>query len=82
MASVASQLMDKVTAHAQSDSLEDARDICADGTYFPNNLRIGEQVSPGLYCITLKKIFGKKELIFIRYPNGIRKDFNKLSFKI
>jgi len=40
MASVASQLMEEVTAHAQSDSLEDAREICADGTYFPNNLRI------------------------------------------
>jgi len=40
MASVASQLMEGVTAHAQSDSLEDAREICADGTYYPNNLRI------------------------------------------
>jgi len=40
MASVASQLVEKVTAHAQSDSLEDVREICADGTYFPNNLRI------------------------------------------
>ena len=40
MASVASHLIDEVTAHAQSDSLEDAREICADGTYFPNNLRI------------------------------------------
>jgi len=52
MASVASQLieevtahaqsgsLEEVTAHAQSDSLEDAREICADGTYFPNNLRI------------------------------------------
>jgi len=39
MASVASQLIEEVTAHAQSDSLEDARDICADGNYFPNNLR-------------------------------------------
>jgi len=29
----------EVTAHAQSDSVEDAREICADGTYFPNNLR-------------------------------------------
>jgi len=35
---VASQLIEEVTAHAQSDSLEDAREICADGTYFPNNL--------------------------------------------
>jgi len=39
MASVASQLIEEVTAHAQNDSLEDAREICADGTYFPNNLR-------------------------------------------
>jgi len=39
MASVASQLIEEVTAHAQSYSLEDAREICADGTYFPNNLR-------------------------------------------
>ena len=40
MVSVASQLVEEVTAHAQSDSLEDAREICADGTYFPNNLRV------------------------------------------
>ena len=40
MASVASQLIEEVTAHAQSDSLEDAREICADGTYSPNNLRM------------------------------------------
>jgi len=39
MASVASQLIEEVTAHAQSDSLEDAREIFADGTFFPNNLR-------------------------------------------
>jgi len=40
MAFVASQLIEEVTAHAQSDSLEDAQEICADGTNFPNNLRI------------------------------------------
>jgi len=40
MASVASQLIEEVTAHWQRDSLEDAREICADGTYFLNNLRI------------------------------------------
>ena len=40
MASVASQLIEDVTAHGQSDSLEAVREICADGTYFPNNLRI------------------------------------------
>ena len=28
----------------QSDSLQDARAICADGTYFPNNLRIMSQL--------------------------------------
>jgi hypothetical protein len=37
--SVASQLIEEVTGHAQSDSLEDVREICADGTYFPNDLR-------------------------------------------
>ena len=40
MESVASQLIQEVTAHAQNDSLEDAREICADGTYFQNDLRI------------------------------------------
>ena len=40
MASVVSQLIEEVTAHAQSDSLEDAREICADGTYIPNNLHM------------------------------------------
>ena len=43
MASVASHLIQEVTAHAQSDSLEDAREMCADDTYFPNNLRISFQ---------------------------------------
>ena len=38
MMSVASQLIEEVTAHAQSDSIEDAREICAEGTYFPDNL--------------------------------------------
>ena len=37
MASVASQIIEEVTVYAQSDSLEDARVICVDGTYFPNN---------------------------------------------
>jgi len=40
MASVASQLIEEATAHAQSDSLEYAREMCAEGTYFPNNLRM------------------------------------------
>jgi len=39
MASVASQMIEEVTAQVQRDSLEDALEICADGTYFPNNLR-------------------------------------------
>jgi len=37
---MASQMIAEVTAHAQSDSLEDAREICANDTYFPNNLLI------------------------------------------
>ena len=40
MSSVASQLVEEASAHAQSDSLEDAREICADGTYFPNKLHM------------------------------------------
>jgi hypothetical protein len=36
--------MEEVTAHAQSDSLEDAREICADGTYFLNNPRMKQQI--------------------------------------
>ena len=39
MASVASQLIEEVIVHAQSDSLEDAPELCADGISFPNNLR-------------------------------------------
>jgi len=39
MASVASQLIEEVTRHVQSDSLKDEQEICADGTYFLNNLR-------------------------------------------
>ena len=37
MPSVATNMIKEVTAHAQSDSLEDAREICAVDTYFPNN---------------------------------------------
>ena len=40
MASVASQLIEEVTAHALSDILEDVSEICTDGIYFPNNLHI------------------------------------------
>jgi len=38
MASVASQLIGEITAHAKIDSIEVEQEICADGTYFPNNL--------------------------------------------
>jgi len=51
MESVASQLIKDVTAHAQRDSLEDAREICADGIYFPNNLRILTMTETcSMYC--------------------------------
>jgi len=47
---MASQLIEKVTAHAPSDSLEDAREICADGTYFLNNLHIYREVGTAKPC--------------------------------
>ena len=40
MASVASQLIEEVTEHVQRESIEDVREICAEGTYFMNNPRI------------------------------------------
>jgi len=49
MASVASQLIEEVTAHAQIDCLKDVREICADGTYFLNNLRINAGEIKGNY---------------------------------
>ena len=66
MAPVASQLIEEVTAHAQSDSLEDAREICADGTYFPNNLRTNIVVGnyteyTNIYCMSNMKV----ELMFV-----------------
>ena len=39
MASMASQLIAEVTAHAQSDSIEVSRQIYTNGTYFQSNLR-------------------------------------------
>jgi hypothetical protein len=56
MASVASQLIEEVTAHAQRDSLEDVQEICADGTYFPNNLHTHISL---LICLPLKRISHK-----------------------
>jgi len=41
MASVASQMIEEVTAHAQSDSLEDAREI-----YVDDNFRITYVFTP------------------------------------
>jgi len=58
MASVASQLTEEVTAHLQNDSLEDAREICADGSYFPNNLRIYLQKTAGTCNILAKSCDG------------------------
>jgi len=55
MASVSSQLIAEVTAYAQSDSLEDAREICADGTYFPNNLRTSAKLPQFLPCFSLQR---------------------------
>jgi len=62
MASVASQLAEEVTAHAQSDSLEDAREICADGTYFSNNLRI--------ILLVAKRKFWKSNLSIFNFKEG------------
>ena len=51
--SVASQLIEEVTEHAHNESLADARDICADGTYFPNNLRTNKYKSARHAVITV-----------------------------
>jgi len=50
MSCVASQLIEEVTVDVQSDSLEDAREICTDCNYFPNNLRVYTSYL-GLTCI-------------------------------
>jgi len=71
MASVASQLIEEATAHAQSDSLEDAREICADGTDFPNDLRmLGTYLS-----LTYQHNQAAKELI--KWLNDIDKQMIK-----
>jgi hypothetical protein len=54
MASVAYQLIEEVIAHAQSDSLEDAQEICADGTYFPNNQRIKTGIPDGAFGVVIR----------------------------
>jgi len=64
MASVASQLIEEVTAHGQSDSLEDAREICLNGTYFPNNLRTYRVYAKLIKNITVYvKVKGKIRLL-------------------
>jgi len=78
MASVASQLIEKVTAHAQSDSLEDAREICADGTYFPNNLcmyvlcttLLANTALDSLYCRHINFFLIIIFVIYIHYNAG------------
>jgi len=61
VACVASHLIEEVTAHAQSDSLEDMREICADGTYFPNNLRITVYASYVYVYISRTHLSGRLE---------------------
>ena len=60
MASVASQLIEEVTAHAQSDSLEDARVICADGiriTYVTYQNQLHVSANAAVAIITLDTIY-------------------------
>jgi len=66
MASVTSQLIEEITAHAQSDSLEDAREICADGTYFPNHLHTNITSINQMCTILFQAI-----LVYLNPPNGI-----------
>jgi len=73
MASVASQLTEEVTAHVQGDSPEYVREICADSTYFPNNLRIsefgvesgvkqGDPLSQTLFSLVINTVLKKLDL--------------------
>jgi len=62
MASVAFEMIEEVTAHAQSDSLEDAREICADGTYIPNNLLILYRTGICYNCLPADKPSGSKRV--------------------
>jgi len=59
-------LIEEVTAHAQSDNLEDAREICADGTYFPNNLRSSDDTNLILMLLYLRR--GGVNLLHGRCP--------------
>jgi len=73
MASVTSQFIEEVTAHAQNDSLEDAREICADGTYFPNNLRIYIR---GVADIVRKICLCEAVVIYLRFCRYCILDFS------
>jgi len=68
MVPVASELIEEVTAHAQSDSLEDAREICTDGTYFPNNLRITDYKFALFFLTTVTSHFLLASLIHNTSP--------------
>ena len=59
---MASQLIEEVTAHAQSDGLEDARGICADGTYFPNNLRTLHAFRVTVWILKFTEMIRKPQL--------------------
>ena len=76
MASVASQLIEEVTAHAQSDSLEDAREICADGTYFPNDLRT-DRIKPNYSQKSLSQyhfVHSDANINFLGGSNSVLRD--------
>ena len=62
---MASQLIEEVTAHAQRDSLEDAREICADGAYFTNNLRIFEKKILDIKCAFRFSVQSSSEIFLI-----------------
>ena len=71
MASLSSQLIEEVTAHAQRDSLEDAREICADGTYFPNNLRTNKCTLSQYGVSTIEALELRHDSIFVYHPPGV-----------
>jgi len=82
MASVASQLIEGVTAHAQTRGLEDGHEISADGTYFPNNLR---NMNNTLICnmkqCSLTEIYRCFGVAYRRYsPTGDRSSRSYLNF--
>ena len=71
---MASQLVEEVTAHTQSDGLKDARELCADGTYFLNNLRIIHGLSSYMFRPPIVTIFREMLLnaVLHRTSNNIK----------